>query len=102
MGYRVTWTDRAYLDLLDIADYGARHLHASSRPLISKLVAAVRRLETFPRSGRIVPDWGDPDLREVIVPPYRVIYRIVGREIVIYWVIHSRRSLPSRPDHFVG
>jgi len=68
--------------------------------LITKLFAGVRRLEIFPRSGRVVPGWEDPDWREVIVPPFRVIYRIVGREVTIFKVYHSRRSLPSRPDSF--
>jgi plasmid stabilization system protein ParE len=99
--YGVRWSHLAIRDLLDIHDYTARHLHASSRPLVAKLFKGVQRLDIFPRSGRAVPGWEDPDWREVIVPPFRVIYRIEGREVTISRVYHSRRSLPSHPDRFL-
>jgi plasmid stabilization system protein ParE len=98
--YPVSWSPDAFRDLLDIHDYTTRHLYANARPLVSRLFAAGKQLEIFPRSGRVVPGWGDPDWREVIVPPFRVIYRIVGREVMVSKVYHSRRSLPSRPDEF--
>ncbi|WP_414676695.1 type II toxin-antitoxin system RelE/ParE family toxin [Longimicrobium sp.] len=100
MVYGLSWSQLAIRDLLDIHNYTARHLYASSRPLVTRLFAGVQRLKTFPRSGRTVPEWGDPDWREIVVPPFRVQYQVVGRDVVIQRVFHSRRSLPSRPDEF--
>ena len=34
-----------------------------------------RRLERFPRSGRLLPEFPDLPYREVIVSPYRFFYR---------------------------
>jgi toxin ParE1/3/4 len=45
---------------------------------------ALRRLEQFPESGRVVPEFPDLPYREVIVPPYRFFYRI--KEAVV-WVV---------------
>lgn len=101
MVYQISWSPDAYRDLVDIHDYSVRHLYASSSPLVGKLLVAVRRLETFPRSGRVVPEWELPDRREIIVRPYRVIYRIVGQQVLITWLLHSRRSLPLHPDRFL-
>jgi plasmid stabilization system protein ParE len=100
VGYGVAWSDRAISDLLEIHDYTTRHLYASSRPLITRLFKGLQRLEMFPRSGRVVPGWGNPAWREIIVPPFRVIYRIAGREIMISRVYHTRRLLPPDPDSF--
>jgi plasmid stabilization system protein ParE len=42
---------------------------------VHRLVAAVERLEAFPQSGRVVPERNDEAIREVIVRPYRIVYR---------------------------
>jgi plasmid stabilization system protein ParE len=44
--------------------------------IVQRLVSAVERLGTFPESGRVVPELGSADIREVIVRPYRVVYRL--------------------------
>jgi toxin ParE1/3/4 len=50
-------------------------------------------LAQFPRSGRMVPEFGDENVRELIVYSYRVIYRIHEQEAVIAAVIHGKRAL---------
>ena len=57
---------------------------------LRRLVAAVGRLREFPESGRVVPERNTPEIREVIVQPYRVVYRR-GQES---W--RSRRSFARR------
>jgi plasmid stabilization system protein ParE len=51
-------------------------------------------LAVFPASGRVVPEFENPDLREVLVEGYRVIYRVSqDYGILILTVVHSRRDL---------
>ncbi len=50
---------------------------------------ALRRLETFPESGRSVPEFPALPHREVIVRPYRLFYRVVGRTIWVVAVWHE-------------
>ena len=45
---------------------------------------ALRRLTRYPESGRLIPEFPDLPFREVIVPPYRFLYRREGRTI---WVV---------------
>jgi plasmid stabilization system protein ParE len=51
-------------------------------------------LEQFPNSGREIPDFGRPDLREVILGSYRIVHRVRDDEVVeVLAVIHSARLL---------
>ena len=51
------------------------------------------RIAEFPESGRIVPEFDRPDLREVIVRSHRLVYRIRGKAVQIVRVFHSARLL---------
>ncbi len=44
--------------------------------VIERIMGAVERLTAFPESGRIVPERNEPTIREVIVKPFRVVYRL--------------------------
>ncbi|MCP3977738.1 MAG: type II toxin-antitoxin system RelE/ParE family toxin [bacterium] len=63
--------------------------------LIRRLVAAVDRLRSFPTSGRVVPEFGDASLREVVWRNYRIVYRRVGRQVVILTVFHGSLPFPG-------
>ena len=64
------------------------------RQNVEKVLA---RLSTFPDSGRIVPEFPDLPYREVIVPPYRFFYRVIGNIVWIVAVWHGAQ-LPEEPD----
>lgn len=53
----------------------------------------VEHLETFPRLGRMVPEYQTGDIREIIVRKYRVIYRIRKQFIEILTITHGSRKL---------
>jgi len=56
----------------------------------------LRRLEQFPESARVVPEFPDLPYREVIIPPYRFFYRIKGDVVWIVAVWHGAQ-LPKEP-----
>jgi len=56
----------------------------------------LRRLERFPASGRIVPEFPDLPYREVIVRPYRFFYRVRDPIVWVVAVRHAAR-LPENP-----
>jgi hypothetical protein len=43
--------------------------------------------------GRIVPEYGIETVREVILPPYRLVYRIEANGIGVIGVIHAHRDI---------
>ncbi len=61
--------------------------------MIRRLLSATRQLETFPRSGRMVPEANREDVRELILGPYRIIHRVTADRVSVLAVIHSARLL---------
>jgi toxin ParE1/3/4 len=89
----VLWAGPALRELEEALDYIALDNPRAAEQLGRKIHAAVSRLEAFPDSGRIVPELGDPLLREVIHEPFRVIYeRGEGGEVRVLAVVRAERE----------
>ncbi|MBK7303932.1 MAG: type II toxin-antitoxin system RelE/ParE family toxin [Saprospiraceae bacterium] len=90
---KVVWTKLALDDLkiihtsisLDSTSYAGR--------FIDKLLNRVRQLENFPRSGRIVPEFGIENIRELIEGNYRIVYKLNNEGVFIVRVHHSSMML---------
>jgi len=52
----------------------------------------VSDLKTFPQKGRMVPEVGRTEIREVLYGQYRVIYRLEEKRLFILTVRHQRRQ----------
>ena len=65
--------------------------------LILDVLSKVERLRDFPQSGRVVPEFAVERLREVVHPPFRIVYRMDERRIRVVRVWRSERlmSLPG-------
>ena len=61
--------------------------------LVREIVAAVLRLADFPESGRVVPEFGLTQLREVIHPPFRIVYRLDAERVRVVRVWRSERLM---------
>ncbi len=93
----VRWTSQAADDLEAIADFIAHDSPHYASLFVIDVLASVERLETFPQSGRIVPEANDPVLREIILGNYRIVYRVKPQVVEILTVYHGARLLdPSR------
>jgi toxin ParE1/3/4 len=64
--------------------------------IVEQIIQSVDRLELHPRSGRAVPELGQPSIREVIVRNYRIVYQLAGGEVFILTIFHGARSFPLR------
>lgn len=91
---RITWADSAIRDLDAIHDFIARDSPHYATRCVERLIEAVDPLADLPRVGRIVPE-GDGRHREIIEPPYRILYRVEGDQIYIVRVIHGARDLTA-------
>ena len=90
---RLEWTEPAVADLDNIQDYITRDSAEYADALIERLILSVDRLESFPESGRRVPESTDPKVRELLVESYRVIYRLKKGSVQILAVAHGARNL---------
>ncbi len=73
---KVIWTDKAVSHLRSIHEYIAHDSHIYASRFIKVLIAQTKIIESFPNSGRIVPEFGDENIRELIYNNYRIVYRI--------------------------
>ena len=94
MAFKLIWSPSARRDLKDIAAFIAEDSAWAAERFAGRLFQAVERLADFPESGRIVPEFGDPTVREVIRKPCRIVYRVKQREriVEIARVWHSGRG----------
>ncbi|MHC4473532.1 MAG: type II toxin-antitoxin system RelE/ParE family toxin [Planctomycetota bacterium] len=94
---RLIWSPQAVEDLDGICRFIARDSERYASEFASRVVLAVEVLRRFPRTGRMVPEFGAPELREVLVGHYRVLYEIAAEEVRILAVHHGARLLRERP-----
>jgi plasmid stabilization system protein ParE len=94
---KVRWTRRAAFDLADIAGFIADDNPQAARAVVDKIRGAARKLDRFSRRGRVVPEFGDPNLREIVVGHYRVVYRLSAATVQIVTVFEGHRLIPQKP-----
>jgi addiction module RelE/StbE family toxin len=92
----ILWTPRACADLAAIRAFIEQDSPHYAAIVVSRLIAGTDRLASFPQSGRAVPEFENPHVREVVIRPYRIVYRLVGDgEIHILTVHHSSQNFPA-------
>ncbi|HCE1991803.1 type II toxin-antitoxin system RelE/ParE family toxin [Vibrio parahaemolyticus] len=89
----VIWTEPALSDLNDIAEYIALENIVAAKQLVQTIFSKVERLQTFPESGRILPELEHISYREVVVNPCRVFYKQDGDKVFILFVMRAERDL---------
>jgi addiction module RelE/StbE family toxin len=90
---KIVWTQLAIDDLKSIHDYISKESRVYANRMIENLIARVQQLEYFPVSGRIVPEFRQRSIRELIEGNYRIVYKIHSEYIGIVRVHHASRLL---------
>lgn len=95
MAHKIIWSPIVVEDLEAIAQFISRDSEAYAASMIQHIVDAVENLSLFPLIGRVVPEFNDPNIREIIVQKYRVIYQVERDAIKLAAVIHGARDLEN-------
>jgi len=91
---RISFAVSALSDLEEIrAWYRAQQVPEVGERLLAEILATVERLADYPESGRVVPEFDLPQLREVIHPPFRIVYRLDAERVRVVRVWRSERLL---------
>jgi plasmid stabilization system protein ParE len=93
MADRIIWSPRAASHLEDICEFIAQDSPVYARIFARKVIALVKSIPASPKTGRMVPEYNDPDLREKIYGDYRIIYRIRHSSIEMAAICHGARQL---------
>ena len=102
MDYKIIFSEPAIEDLASIVRFIGRDNQPAAAKFGGKLIESVRHLTTFPRMGRVVPEQSDENIREIVLKPYRIFYRVKDElrviEIIRFW--HAARGEPRIPPGF--
>jgi len=93
---RVRFTPTGRAQFLAALAYRRRQNPPAALRFRQRTEQALRRLEQFPESGRVVPEFPDLPYREVLVAPYRFFYRITEATVWVVAVWHGAQP-PEEP-----
>jgi toxin ParE1/3/4 len=95
---QINWTKQALGDLEAIGDYIARDSPAIAQVFVDRIINSIVRLESFPLSGRTVPESERESIREIIFRNYRIVYSLENDTIYILTIFHASKSLINLTD----
>jgi len=94
--YEIIWAVVAENDLKEIIEYIATDSPANALKILKRIKQKASSLYTLPERGRIVPELQDQGIllyRELIIPPWRIIYRISEIKVYVLSVLDARQNV---------
>jgi addiction module RelE/StbE family toxin len=88
----VIWSPSSLRDVDDIAEFISKDSPEQAAIFIERLIEKTDRLAEYPLSGRIIPEIGKENTREIIYGSYRIMYLIEDKEVWITGIIHGARD----------
>ena len=90
---RLVWSKSSRDDLKGIHSFISKDSKYYANSFVDKVNQSVKKLKSFPKIGREVPEFQDTNIREIIFHNYRIIYQIAEHKINILTVFHTSRDL---------
>ena len=91
MARRVVWAEAASSDLEEAAGYIARDSRYYAAAFVREVRAAARS-RVSPERGRVVPELGRPEIRELFVRSHRLVYNVAPKQTCVLALIHGARD----------
>ena len=94
--FEVIWTNTAENDLIEIIEYIAQNSINTALNILEKIKKQVSELYFSPKRCRIVPELAQQGInqyRDMIIPPWRIIYRISESTVYVLSVLDSRQNI---------
>jgi len=94
--FEVIWTNTAENDLLGIIEYIAHNSIENALSILENIKKQVSELYFSPKRCRIVPELANQGInqyRDMVIPPWRVIYRISESTVYVLSVLDSRQNI---------
>jgi toxin ParE1/3/4 len=95
MAQKIRWSPRAVSNFEDICDYITKDSEYYASLFAKRVNALVKNIPQFPKAGRVVPEYGDENIREKIYENYRIVYRIKEEMVEIVAICHGAKPLES-------
>jgi toxin ParE1/3/4 len=95
---KIFWTNTAVQNLSAIYSYIAQTSPTYATNVVDRLTRRSQQIARFPLSGKKVPEFEMPQIREVIEGAYRIIYHIKPDQIEILAVLHGSQQIDFPND----
>ncbi len=89
---KVDWSENAVEHLDGIYTFIGLSSESYALRMVDRVTRRSTQIGSFPESGRVVPEIGEPRIREVIEGPYRIIYHILPDRIEVLAVLHGAQN----------
>jgi plasmid stabilization system protein ParE len=95
VAYEIDWAESAIAGLVEAIEYIAKDSPSYAAALAVRAERAGASLSELPHRGRRVPEYKDPNVRELIVGHHRLIYRVGIDTVLVLAFVHTARDLPK-------
>ncbi|HKJ82311.1 MAG TPA: type II toxin-antitoxin system RelE/ParE family toxin [Ignavibacteriaceae bacterium] len=91
---KVIWSRESLRRLIEIENYIAKDNPERAIKFIDKIIDRGEDIKNFPLRGRIVPEFSNNDIREVLENSYRIVYRISKTRVEILTIFEGHKLFP--------
>ena len=91
MAKKIVWSPRSAHNLEDICEFISKDSPRYASVFARGIINIIERTSQNPEIGRVVPEFGNNELRERIFGSYRIIYRVSNIAIEIVTIVHGSR-----------
>ncbi len=92
---KIIWAEKGIKSFEYIVRYISNDSPYYASNFAKNILSAIEKLKTFPRIGRIVPEYSDQNIQEIIYQNYRIVYKIGDKAAYILLIIHGAKNLPK-------
>ncbi|NNF13217.1 MAG: type II toxin-antitoxin system RelE/ParE family toxin [Gemmatimonadetes bacterium] len=92
---RVVWSPTARRQVLGAVERISDDWPNAATAWFDGLIERTSLLTDLPTQGRVVPEWGDDSVREILYEPYRVVYELHADRVEILVLSHYRQRFPD-------
>ena len=93
MDRKVIWSHEVASDMEAVAKFIAKDSPSYAAAFIRRILNSGNSLDKFSLRGRVVPEYGNSDIREIFIWDYRLIYQVHRSRVIILTLIHGSRDL---------
>jgi addiction module RelE/StbE family toxin len=91
---KIVFSKGAHRDLLDTVKYISKDKPEAALNWATEIKKSVTKLSDYPRLGRIVPEFSDESIREIIKGQYRIVYKIdIEKDALAILAVHHSKKL---------
>jgi len=92
---KLIWTNDGIKSFEEVIKYISKDSVYYASSFAKRILSSIEELKKFPKMGRIVPEYNNPEIRELIYQNYRIVYKIHLKIIYILLVTHGTQELPA-------